>query len=129
MKRWSICQIAYVETRYINHIDAPDLLVYKNKVSFDKRNNAKDERKEQPLKSSHILDNLGETEEEALIVIVPQPSQSSQQATQTPSFPPCKLPFFNNIHDVTEIDGQSLVSFGKNMPSTSLNRLYIHKCY
>ena len=45
------------------------LLVYKNKAAFDKRN--ADKKKEESLKSSAPLDGLGHTEEEALIVVVP----------------------------------------------------------
>jgi hypothetical protein len=105
------------------------LLVYKNKASFNRRNNAaKDVGKEEALDPTQSVDGLG-SKEDMLVVVVPSPSQPSQQATQTPSFPPCKLPFFNNIRDVTEIDGGSLASFGKNMPSTSLNILYIRECY
>ena len=93
------------------------LLVYKNKASLDKRNNAtKDEGKEEPLDPTQFVDGLG-SKEDMLVVVVPSPSQTSQQP-QPSSFPTCKLPFFNSIHDITEIDGGSLVSFGKNMPST-----------
>jgi hypothetical protein len=112
----------------LNHIDAPDLLVYKNKASFDKRNNAaEDEGKEEALDPTQSVDGLG-SKEDMLVVVVPSPSQPPQQATQTPSFPFCKLPFFNNIRNVSESDGW--VSFGEeNIPSTFLNRLYIRECY
>ena len=93
------------------------LFVFKNKAAFDKRNNAKDDGKEQPLKSSHNLDGLGESEEEALIVVVPSPNQTS-------SFPPCLVPFFNSISNVTESGGWILFR-QERLPSTSLNRLYI----
>ncbi len=53
----------------LSSIDTTNLLVYKNKAAFDKRN--ADEGKEEPLKSSCYLDRLGETEEEALVAAVP----------------------------------------------------------
>jgi hypothetical protein len=61
-----------VKSKYSNtlsSIDAAQLQVYKNKSSFD--------AKEVPLKSSHPLDCLGETEEDALIVVVPSKFFSS----------------------------------------------------
>jgi hypothetical protein len=110
-------------------IDPFNLLVYKNNAAFAGRNNAQDEGKEQPLKSSRNLDGLGESEEEALVVVVPPPSQPPYyQYTQTQSFPPCQLPFFNSIPTITERDGW--ISFGEEeIPSTSLNSLYIRECY
>ena len=57
------------------------LLVYKNKAALDKRSASVDAGKEQPLKSSHNLESLGETEEEALIVVVPSPRIFSQITT------------------------------------------------
>ena len=47
------------------------LIVYKNKESFEKRNTRVEQEREVPLKSSGLLDGLGVTEEEALIVVVP----------------------------------------------------------
>ena len=52
----------------LSSVDASDLLVYKNKAAFDKRNSS--EEKEAPLKPSLFLTGLGETEEEALVVVV-----------------------------------------------------------
>jgi hypothetical protein len=54
------------------------LLVYKNKAAFDKRNATVDDGKEEPLKSSRSLDGLGTTEEEALIVVVPSLTSSPE---------------------------------------------------
>ena len=59
-------------------ITSSQLLVYKNKAAFDKRNAAVDEGKEEPLKSSRLVDGLGETEEQALIVVVPPPTISPE---------------------------------------------------
>lgn len=70
-------------------VDAADLLVYKNKATFDAGSTAthgenKDMKKEQSqslhLKSSCSLSGLGETEEDALIVVVP----SAHAAVQLP---------------------------------------------
>jgi hypothetical protein len=96
-------------------IDASDLLVYKNKAAFDK--------KEDPLRSSRILDGLGETEEDALIVAIPPPQR------QPSSFPLCSDNFFNSIFNATEIDGGSWILFEQNMPQTTLNRLHIRESY
>ena len=52
-------------------ITSSQLLVYKNKTAFDKRNAVVDEEKEEPLKSSRTMDSLGKTEEDALVVAVP----------------------------------------------------------
>jgi hypothetical protein len=52
------------------------LLVFKNKAAFDKRND--DGGKEEPLRSSCLLDGLGITEEDALIVVVPSPTRSPE---------------------------------------------------
>ncbi|KAL3779742.1 hypothetical protein HJC23_001993 [Cyclotella cryptica] len=105
------------------------LVVYKNQAAFDRRNNADDEGKEQPLKASRSLDDLGESEEEALIIVVPPPIQPLyQQYTQTQAFHPCQIPFFNSILTATERDGR--ISFGQEeIPSTHLNTLYIRECY
>jgi hypothetical protein len=50
-------------------VDSSDLLVYKNKAAFDKRNDAIDE--EEPLMSYHSLKDFGKTEKDALIVAFP----------------------------------------------------------
>ncbi|KAJ3206067.1 hypothetical protein HDU67_008410, partial [Dinochytrium kinnereticum] len=52
--------------------------------TFDKRNAAIDNEKEEPLKSSRLMDGLGETEEEALVVVVPS-SRSSSRSTSASS--------------------------------------------
>ena len=63
----------YVKAENSNKLssyDAADLVVYKNKPAFDKRN--AHEGKEEPLKSSLPLHGLGETKEGALVVVVPE---------------------------------------------------------
>ena len=61
----------------LSSFDAADLVVYKNKESFDKRNRRVEQEREVPLKSSGLLDGLGLTEEEALIVVVPPLDKSA----------------------------------------------------
>jgi hypothetical protein len=65
--------LEYDKPKYLQDTPPSALLVYKNKATFDKRNAAVDEGKEEPLKSSCLLDGLGITEEDALIVVVPSP--------------------------------------------------------
>ena len=60
------------------------LLVYKNKLSFDKRNAVIEEEKEEPLASSHPLNGLGETEKDALAVLVPALMITQPQAQASP---------------------------------------------
>jgi hypothetical protein len=58
----------YDQPDYLKYIPSSTLVVYKNRASFDKRN--VDEGKE-ALRSSYLVDGLGESEEEALVVVVP----------------------------------------------------------
>ncbi len=53
----------------LSGITAAQLRVYKNKASFDKRNDG--EGKEDPLEEDSLLDGLGMSKKEALIVVVP----------------------------------------------------------
>ena len=103
-------------TNKLSSMDAADLLVYKNKTAFNKRN--ADEGKEEPLEEDSLVDGLGTTKKEALVVVVPSSIQSGPS-----SFPICKIPFFNSVINATEIDGW--ISFGQVIPSTTLNKLYI----
>ncbi len=57
------------------------LLIYKNKASFDKRNNAKDEGKEEPLDPTESINGLG-SKEDMLVVVVPPPFWLEFRATQ-----------------------------------------------
>ena len=67
----------------LSAIDASDLQVYRNKASFDQLKNAQ-EQGEGPLKSSHLMADLGTTEEEALAVVVPVfPNRAAQQVEST----------------------------------------------
>ncbi|KAL7479505.1 hypothetical protein ACHAW6_005231 [Cyclotella cf. meneghiniana] len=104
------------------------LLVFKNKAAFHRRNNAGDEGMELPLDPTESIGVLG-SKEDMLVVVVPPPIQApNHQTIQTSSFPLCQIPFFNSIPYVSECDGW--ISFGQaNIPSTSLNSLYIRKCY
>jgi hypothetical protein len=104
----------------LSSIDSSDLLVYKNKADFDKRN--AEDGKGEPLESDSLVVGLGTSKIDALIVVVP----SSIQA-QLSSFTPCKHAFFNNICNTPETDGW--LSFGESIPSTELNSLYIRESY
>mmetsp|Transcript_14414 Transcript_14414/g.27096 ORF Transcript_14414/g.27096 Transcript_14414/m.27096 type:complete len:456 (-) Transcript_14414:411-1778(-) len=101
-------------------IDAADLLVYKNRESFDRRNDPNENEKQEPLRSSHRINGLGNTEEDALVVVIPPPRPLLE-------FIRCEESFYNNIYKATEINGW--ISFGDNMPSITLNRLYIRESY
>ena len=110
----------------LTDIAPSQLRVYKNRAAFDGRNNdaTKDGGDEQqPLNPTQSTDGLGSMEDMLVVVVVVVPSPA-------PSFPPCQLPFFNNMPNITESDG-GWISFGQEvtMPSTNLNNLYIRECY
>ncbi len=105
-------------------ITSSQLLVYKNRTAFDKRNAAVDEGKEEPLDPTESLGLLG-SKQDMLVVVVPSSILPSQ--TQPSFFPLCQVPFYNNIYNATERDGW--ISFGQNMPSTTLKKLYIRESY
>ena len=58
----------YDKPNYLKDIPSGALLVYKNKDAFDKRNYANQE-KEDSLKEVALLDGLGKSTKEALIVV------------------------------------------------------------
>ena len=58
-----------------------------------------------------------------LVIVVPPPLR------QPTSFPLCSEEFFNSIFNATETDGGSWISFGKLMPDTNLNQLFIRESY
>lgn len=77
-------QLKYDKTYYLKDIPSSALLVYKNKAAFDKRNAAADEEKVEPLEEDSVLDGLGSSKKEALIVVVPSsrgPSRSSSESS------------------------------------------------
>jgi hypothetical protein len=55
------------------------LLVYKNKAAFDKRNAAVDEEKEEPLEVGSFLNDLGASMQEALVVVIPALQQLDEE--------------------------------------------------
>jgi acetyl-CoA carboxylase beta subunit len=55
----------------LSSFDAADLVVYKNKESFDKRNTRVEPEREEPLEVDAVVEGLGTTKNEALIVLVP----------------------------------------------------------
>jgi hypothetical protein len=106
-----------VKEKHFNKLstfDAADLLVYKNKAAFvDGKEDEEDS----------LIDGLGRSKKEALIVVVP----SSILPSQPSSFPLCQVPFYNNIYNATERAGW--ISFEENIPSTTLKSLYIRDAY
>ena len=60
----------YDKPNYLKDIPSGALLVYKNKDAFDKRNYVNEE-KEEPLEEDSLLDGLGKSKKEALVVVVP----------------------------------------------------------
>jgi len=104
----------------LSSFDAADLLVYKNKAAFEKRNAAFVEGKEEPMDPTESLGLLG-SKEDMIVVAVP-PFQP-----QPLSFILCPIPFYNSICNATERDGW--ISFGENIPSTTLKNLYIRESY
>jgi hypothetical protein len=107
-------------------ITSSQLLVYKSKAAFDKRNAAADEGREEPLEEDSLVDGLGTSVKEALIVVVPSSVLLPSQ-TEPSSFRLCQVSFYNNIYNATECDGWIL--FGQNIPSTTLKNLYIRESY
>jgi hypothetical protein len=100
-----------VKTKHSNKLssfDAADLLVYKSKAAFDKRNAPVDEGKEEPLEEDSFINGLVSSKKEALVVAVP-PYLLLQ--TQNASFPLCEVPFYNNIYNATERDGRILFEY------------------
>ncbi|KAI3649826.1 hypothetical protein MP228_005458 [Amoeboaphelidium protococcarum] len=119
-------QLKYDLPNYLQDISSSTLLVYKNKAAFDKRNAAVDDGKEEPLEVDSLIDGLGQSkQEDMLVVVVPLPILRSQ--TQSSSFPLCGVPFFNSIDNANERDGW--VQFGHTIPSTTLKDLFIRESY
>jgi hypothetical protein len=112
------------DSTILTSIAPSQLLVYKNKAAFDKRN-AQDGR-EEPLEEDSLVDGLGTSKNKALVVVVPSSILSSQ--ARPTYFTHCAVPFYNNICNATESDGW--ISFGQDViPSTTLNKLYIRESY
>ena len=59
----------------LSTFDAADLLVYKNKAAFDKRN--AQEGKQEPLEEDSFINGLGTSKKEALVVFVPLSTDST----------------------------------------------------
>ncbi len=101
--------VKYKHSNKLAYIDAADLIVYANKTAFENK-------EDEPLKSSWPLEVLGKSEEEALFVIVPL-------------FPPCRIPFFQNLINAPESNGWISLGGKDFIPSTSLNKLFIRQCF
>jgi hypothetical protein len=81
------------------------LIVYRNIAAFDRRNNdaTNKEEKEEPLDPTQSVDGLGSQEDMLVVAVPPPPSQPSLQQIQPLLFPPCKVSFFNNLDNATEL--------------------------
>jgi hypothetical protein len=67
----------------LSSVDAADLLVYQNKDAFEKRNAAVDDGKEAPLEEDYLIDGLGTSKKEALVVVVPSSRSSSRRTSES----------------------------------------------
>ena len=67
----------YDQPGYLKDIPAGALIVYKNKAAFDKRNDS--EQKGEPLEEDSLIDGLGASKNEALIVVVPSSTSISKR--------------------------------------------------
>jgi hypothetical protein len=65
----------------LSTVDAADLVVYKNKLAFDKRNAAVEDGKEEPLDPTECLGLLG-SKEDMLVVVVPSSRSSSRSTSE-----------------------------------------------
>ena len=107
---------------YLKDIPSGALLVYKNKASFD-------QGREGPLEEDALVEDLGTSKKEALVVVVPPAILVVPRAIQQPTIQPrlCDEPFYMDIHNATKDNGQIL--FSHEIPSTSLKSLYIRDSY
>jgi hypothetical protein len=80
---WTTFEKLYDQPDYLKHIPSPALLVYKNKASFDKRNT--DDGKEEPLGDDSFVTDLGNSKDEALIVVVPSSFSISSSGNSSES--------------------------------------------
>ena len=88
-----------------------------------------------PIKPTDTVESLREDGKDGnapLVVkstslVVAVPTSILPYQTQLSSFPICQVPFYNNIYNATERDGW--ISFGQNIPSTTLKDLYIRESY
>ena len=107
-------------------ISSSKLLVYKNKAAFEKRNLKRG--KQEPLKASLRLGDLGCTEDDSLYVAVPAVIPSPVVVTdQAPA--PTKILFYKKISMAVERNGW--IHFQTNIPILDMitNRLYVRKSY
>jgi hypothetical protein len=78
----------YVDS-HLKGVAPSDLVVYKNKIAFDKRND--DQGKELPLEVDSSINHLGKTKNDPIIVVVPSLQNATSSAMVTP------LPFFEYL--------------------------------
>jgi hypothetical protein len=85
----------------LSFVDTGDLLVYKNKAAFDRRNATFDEGKEEPLEEDSVLTDLGKSETEALVVIVPVSDLANVPFTSIPI--DCTSLELNSVPEISTI--------------------------
>jgi hypothetical protein len=93
---------------HLKGVAPSDLIVYENKAAFDQR---------MPLEEETVLDEVGASRNQALIVLVPAPFTTS------------RFPFFHSIMDACISDDESWLDLAHEIPSTYLKKLYIRECY
>jgi hypothetical protein len=94
-------------------VDAPQLQLYTNS------------NRDQLINTWALFNSLPQeyfTEGGSCVVIGTSPPPSRQ-----PTFPPCQMPFYNDINQTTELNGW--LSFVHPIPSSTLNHLYIRDSY
>jgi hypothetical protein len=90
-------------------IVSTQLLVYRNREAFDQGNS--------PLRASAPLNRLGETENEALVVVIPSVILSG-----------CRVHFFNKLPEAV-LKGE-LIAFQEDIPLTQNQKvIFIRDCY
>jgi hypothetical protein len=79
------------------------------------------------IKPTTTIKSLGDAGKDGDAPLVVKTTAPSTQVQPTALFSPCEIPFYNSICNASERDGW--ISFGQNIPSTTLNNLYIRESY
>ena len=121
-------KVKYDQPGYLKDIPSGTLKVFKNKDSFDKRDSKEEKvnlqfsyNQEESLEEDSMVDGLGKSKKEALIVVVPL------FVNEPLILPPCEVTFFNNLTAAQEKNGY--LSFQDCIPSTKLENIYIRESY
>jgi hypothetical protein len=107
-------KIKYNQPGYLNRIVDSMLCIYKNREFF--------EGNEKPLSVSIYVPGLGETEEDAVIVVVPRLAYSF------PYGPVCQKPFYTDLVNASEAS-DGWIRFDHVIPSSTLDRLYVRESF